>query len=103
MKTVALILLTSLLFMFVPKTSIVFGDNSDKYCAKLTDGKLVVVHNGTTINAEVKLSDGSKVYPDGSIIDKDGAKRFLQNGECIDKNGKMTYPKMEEAKSAQSK
>ena len=94
MKVLASVLLTSVLFLFVPKNSIVY-ESTDKYCARMRDGKLIVVHDGAPISAEVKLSDGSKVSPDGSVIDKDGAKRFLQDGECIDKSGKMVYPEKE--------
>ena len=91
MKIIAFLIFTSVLFYFVPKTSIVF-EIVDKYCAKLKDGKLVVVHDGAVIPADVKLGDGSVIQPDGAVIDKDGAKRFLQDGECIDKSGKMIYP-----------
>ena len=90
MKIIAFLLFTSVLFYYVPKTSIVY-ETMDKYCAKLKDGKLVVMHDGTIVTEEVKLNDGSKIQPDGSVIDKDGVKRFLKDGECIDKSGKTIY------------
>ena len=92
MKTLIFALLTTVVLCFAPKNTINFIGSADKYCAKLKDGIIVVIHNDTEIKANVKLNDGSVVQPDGGIIDKDGAKRFLKDGECIDKSGKIIYP-----------
>jgi hypothetical protein len=60
----------------------------DRYCGKMVDGTMTVVHNGETITSDVKLDDGSLLKPDGNIVHPDGSSDALQDGECIGKDGK---------------
>lgn len=72
--------------------------HANDYCAKFKDGKLVVIHAGAIITSHVKLEDGSIVKTDGTVINKDSAKINLQDGECIDKYGKISTPKPKQNK-----
>lgn len=65
-------------------------EHGDKYCGKLRDGKIVVMHDGDVITSDVTLTDGSIVKPDGSVVMKDGSKMMLNDGECINKDGSTT-------------
>jgi hypothetical protein len=62
---------------------------SGEYCAKLKDGRLVVIHDETIMTAEVSLKDGVRIKPDGTVMVKDSVRFVLQDGECVDENGKM--------------
>jgi hypothetical protein len=66
------------------------SDHGDKYCAKMKDGKKVVMHEGMVITAEVTLTNGSRIQADGTLIKKDGTKKMLKEGECVDKAGKLS-------------
>jgi hypothetical protein len=59
----------------------------DRYCGKMVDGRMTVVHNGETITSDVKLDDGSFLKPDGNIVHPDGSSDTLKDGECIGKDG----------------
>ena len=61
----------------------------DKYCAKMKEGKMEVVHDGTPVVRDVMLTDGSQVKPDGTLIKKDGSLIILKEGECVDKDGRV--------------
>ena len=67
----------------------VLEKNSSKYCAKMQDGRLTVVHEGSAITADVTLSNGIIIQTDGAIVKKDGSKVELKEGECVDKDGKI--------------
>ncbi len=58
----------------------------DKYCAKLIDGKLIVVNNGEQLTNDVKLADGTILHPDGNMVKPDGTSSMLKDGECIRKD-----------------
>jgi hypothetical protein len=62
-------------------------ENPTKYCSEMKDGKLVVMHEGKVITADVTLADGTMVKMDATIVKKDGSKSMLKEGQCIDKNG----------------
>lgn len=63
----------------------------NKNCCMMKDGKMVSMKEGkeSPMTADVKLSNGSVVTPDGTLIMKDGTKRKLKNNECLDNHGKM--------------
>lgn len=87
MKNILLVLLTSL---FVLQG--VFGFNTqqregDQYCAKLRDGKLVMMHDGIMLTADVTLQNGTQIKVDGTIVKPDGGTIALKDGECVDKDG----------------
>src|SRR4051812_47113764 len=64
-------------------------EHPDKYCAKMKDGKLAVMHENMEMTSEVTLSNGTKVHPDGTITKKDGSKTMLKEGQCVDMDGKV--------------
>jgi hypothetical protein len=73
--------------------------HGDKYCAKMKDGKLTVMHEGNVLAADASLSNGGTVRTDGTIVKKDGSTVTLKEGECVDKDGKI----MKETKKEKSK
>jgi hypothetical protein len=75
----------------------IFSSNSstaqqddDKYCAKMKDGMTVVMHEGNQLTTEVKLTNGTKILSDATVIKSDSTKITLQEGECINKDGVMS-------------
>ena len=64
--------------------------DSDKYCAKIMDGKLTVMHEGTTLTSDVICDNGTQIKIDGTIIQKDGSIIKMKEGECYDKEGKKS-------------
>jgi len=65
----------------------------EKYCAKLKDGKLVVMHRGMEMTAEAVLGNGTRVMTDGTVVKKDGSRQLLKVGECVDKDGNIMQEK----------
>jgi hypothetical protein len=84
MKTIATFIIASIFSL-----NILAGNDTinhpDKYCAKIKDGKKVVMHQGKAITTEVTLSNGTKIQTDGIIIKPGGTR--MEEGECIDKDG----------------
>lgn len=64
-------------------------DNPDLYCAKMRDGKLIVIHDGKELTTDMFLKNGSTIKPDGTVITREGVRTNLKEGECIDGNGKI--------------
>ncbi len=71
-------------------------EHSEKYCAKMSGGKLIVMHQGIELAAEATLANGTKIKTDGTIIKTDGSTVRLKSGECIDKEGKIMEEKNKE-------
>jgi hypothetical protein len=69
-----------------------------KYCAKMKDGTMQVMHNGKEITSDVTLSDGSKIKTNGVVTKKDGTVVTLQDGECMDMDGKKCAADKEKSK-----
>jgi|GEM_PF-1446747 len=65
------------------------GGSPDKYCAKLRDGRLIVLHQGQEVTAEVTLENGTVIKPDGTVIKKDGTRVVLRDGECVSVEGEI--------------
>jgi len=63
--------------------------HGDKYCAKLKDGKIVVMYQGSALTSDVTLENGIQIKTDGVILRKDGTRNTLSEGECVDKEGKL--------------
>ena len=86
---------TSLILACFFSLHIIAGDpdlkkNDDKYCAKVKDGKVAVMHDGNPITGTVTLTNGTQVMTDGTIVMRDGTKTTLKEDECVDKDGKIT-------------
>lgn len=73
-----------------------FGGEPNQYCAKMRDGKMVVIFEGAEIGADVFLSNGTTIKPDGTTISKDGVRGSMKEGECIAADGKAQNEKMGE-------
>lgn len=84
---IALVALTFSLGSFAGNELSYGDDHGDKYCAKMSAGKKVVMHEGKIITANVTLSNGTVVQPDAVVILKDGMRTTLNDGECIGPDG----------------
>lgn len=76
-------------------------DHGDKYCAKMKDGMLVVMHQGNTLTTDVTLDNGTMIKTDGTVIKKDGSRMMMKEGECVNKSGKIKD--MKDSKSKEDK
>ncbi len=65
------------------------ADEPGQYCARMRDGKMVVLFDGKEITGDVFLKNGSTIKPDGTVISKDGVRFSLKEGQCIDQNGSV--------------
>lgn len=66
------------------------GDSEDHtFCAKMVDGKLIVLFDGNILTSEITLDNGTRVKTDGTVVSKDGGRLVLKEGECIEQNGKV--------------
>src|SRR5687768_10687598 len=100
MKTMRTIILLLVVIASILSIGLMAGNNNyllkehpEKYCAKLQDGKLAVIHRGEKISADVSLANGIKIKTDGTVIKKDGSEVLLKEGECISKDGKIMEEK----------
>ena len=92
-----IVLVTSLLFglnVFAQDTStnkkMQYPQTSEKtYCALLKDGKMMLMTDGKTVNADVIFANGAKITIDATLKKKDGSEVVLKNGECVDANGEI--------------
>lgn len=66
------------------------------YCAKMRDGKMIVLFEGKELGTDVFLKNGITVKPDGTIITKDGVRFSLKEGQCMDQNGSISGETMKE-------
>jgi hypothetical protein len=60
---------------------------SDKYCAAMRDGVMVLMKDGMVVTSDVTLKDSTKVTTNCIVIRKDGSKINLKDGECITGDG----------------
>src|SRR3954469_8304276 len=81
---------------FAGEDGIVSINHPEKYCAKIKDGKLIVMHQGNAMISDVTLANGTQIKTDGTIITKDGNTLMLKEGECADKDGKVMMEKKTE-------
>ncbi len=73
-------------------------EHTDKYCAKMKDGKKVIMHEGSALKTDVTLNNGAKVKMDGTVIKADGTTLMLKEGECIGLDGTIIEEKMNKKK-----
>lgn len=100
MKTIIYFIIASIIGFFAHREG---SNHGNKYCAKLKDGRLIVVHEGAPLASEITLANGTKIKPDGTVLYTDGSKMLMQDGECIDKNGKMLEQKSKPEESENEK
>jgi hypothetical protein len=77
--------------------------HGEKYCTKMENGALKVMHEGKEITADVMLEDGSTIKPNGMHVMKDGTSHMMKEGQCVDKKGKMHETMKSEEKKAEHK
>lgn len=75
---------------------IVSSADPGQYCARMRDGKMVVLFDGKEITGDVFLKNGTTVKADGTVISKDGVRFSLKEGQCIDQNGVLIGETMKE-------
>jgi hypothetical protein len=80
MKNFLLVLVTSL---FVLQGVFGFTQQKDgeQYCAKLRDGKLVMMHDDILLTGDVTLKNGTQIKVDGTIVKPDGGTIALKARE----------------------
>jgi hypothetical protein len=66
------------------------GQSEEKYCAKLKDGVITVMYQGSHVTSDVTLDNGIVLKTDGTVIKKNGSKTTLKDGECIHKDGTIS-------------
>ena|ERR1051326_4840405 len=69
----------------------VFAANpwKDKFCAKMKDGKTIVMHNNKELTSDYIASNGVKIQTDGTVIRKDGSTFLLKDGQCVNTEGNL--------------
>jgi hypothetical protein len=95
MKTIIVVMLASILSVYAITDTVLI--HPEKYCAKMKDGKKVVMHEGKPITKEVVLTNGTRILVNGTIIRSDNTKDTLKVGECISKDGDIAL-EMKKAK-----
>jgi len=78
-------------FQTLPAEGSPAGENADKYCAAILGGKIAIIYKGKPIIDNINFTNGNIIFKDGTFIDKNGMKRILKKGECIDKGGNPIY------------
>jgi hypothetical protein len=65
------------------------------YCVHArTDNIIMVIKpNGTMLTRKLKFRDGKQLLVNGTIVEKNGTKKILQNGVCLDKDGNISDAK----------
>lgn len=92
MKTIFFLIAGSILSFLVIAQDITTEPLWQKYCAKLKDGKMIVMTDGMELTSDVTLNNGTTIKTDGTVIKSDGTKIILEDGDCVDKDGKMVEP-----------
>lgn len=62
------------------------GADPGSYCVENRDGKRIVLHNGTELTKKIKLEDGTKLKPNGTVVFTNGKRVKLVEGECVNEN-----------------
>jgi len=76
---------------------------TNNYCAKMKDGKMMIMHDNQELTADVTLDNGVKITTAGDVIQTDGKKRMLKSGECVNSFGKVIMHKKTTAKKDNEK
>jgi hypothetical protein len=65
---------------------------------KMEDGKIMMFKNGKMMimDKEMKMANGTMVYPNGMVKMKDGKTMMMKNGDGLYMNGRMMKERMKE-------
>lgn len=96
MKKIMLILCSGFSFVAFAQQDTTSLQLNQQYCAKLKQGRLVVVEGKREINSDVVLENGNIIRTYGSILKTDGSITVLRDGECVDSQGKPIRPRDKE-------
>lgn len=101
MKRIICLAVSLILINAISNTALYGSDHGDKYCAKLQDGKVVVMHDKANMASNVTLENGTVIRTDGTVIKKDGKQFTLKAGECVNKDGELVqkHDKMKDHKT----
>lgn len=73
------------------------SQTSEQYCAKVKDGRIVMVSGQREISNDITLANGTKIKPAGPIVEKkDGTTKTLKEGECVDAQGNIVKSKSDD-------
>jgi hypothetical protein len=72
---------------------------------KMKDGKMMMVKDGKMMmmDKEMKMSNGTMVYPNGMVKMKDGKTMMMKNGDKMEMNGMMIKERMKDHKMKMDK
>ncbi len=69
----------------------------EQYCARVKDGKVIVMSGQKEIYNDITLANGTKIKSEGPVIEKkDGTTKSLKEGECVDAQGNIIKSKTQE-------
>jgi hypothetical protein len=88
------IFLANLMAQDTPNTKQGYSGNP-KYCAMMKDGKMSLSKDGKMVSSDVSLQNGVKLTHDGTLVKRDGTRRMLKNGECVDFMGNISDARMD--------
>ena len=90
MKKLAFLLTVSILLTLIGITT-VSAQSGPRIYIMMKDGKLTEVMDGKPepVKQDITLPNKSTIHPDGSIDDKDGNKKKLNEGEYITMDGRV--------------
>jgi len=98
MKTIVLLASACLLSLNMMVANINPKGALNEYCAKMKDGKIVVMYKGKQLTTDATLDNGTVVKADGTVMKKDGTKMMLKEGECMNTDGTMDKKDMKDKK-----
>lgn len=70
-----------------------FGQQSEEYCAREKDGRVVIVSGQREISNDITLANGTKIKSDGTLKQKSGTTKTLKDGDCVDAQGNVVKSK----------
>ncbi|GGB24663.1 DUF6799 domain-containing protein [Puia dinghuensis] len=88
-KLTLLLALATFTFLAAPNTTT--AQNTPRVYIMMKGGKLSEMVNGKKqdVKQDIILVNGTTIHPDGSIDDRDGHKRQLQEGEYMTMDGRI--------------
>lgn len=72
------------------------NNSSERYCAKMQNGKRVVMYMGGPITGNITLGDGTIIQPGGVVTRRNGISMIMKSGQCISKDGVLCEERFSE-------